>query len=46
MDRKGKLAKLESNNISKTGEAMPAKIGVHSFNIIKPHMKEFFEPIL
>ena len=30
---KGNLAVFLSSNISKTGEAMPTKIGVHAFDI-------------
>ena len=30
MVQKGSLAKFDSNNISKTGEATPTKNGVHS----------------
>ena len=41
---KGNLAVLESSNISKTGEAMPTKIGVHAHDI-SPYLREFFEPI-
>ena len=41
---KGNLAVLESSNISKTGEAMPTKIGVHALDI-NPYLHEFFEPI-
>ena len=41
---KGNLAVLESSNISKTGEAMPTKIGVHALDI-NPYFHEFFEPI-
>ena len=44
MGQKGKLAVLESSNISKTGEVMPTKIGVHAFDI-NPYLHEFFEPI-
>ena len=44
MVRKGNLAVLESSNISKTGEAMPTKIGVHALDI-NPYLHEFFEPI-
>ena len=44
MLRKGNLAVLESSNISKTGEAMPTKIGVHALDI-NPYMHEFFDPI-
>ena len=31
MVRKGNLAKFEKKQISKTGEAMPTKIGLHAF---------------
>ena len=41
---KGNLAVLESSNISKTGEAMPIKIGVHALDI-NPYLHEFFDPI-
>ena len=41
---KGNLAVLESSNISKTGEAMPTKIGVHALDI-NPYLHEFIEPI-
>ena len=44
MVRKGNLAVFESSNISKTGEVMPTKIGVHAFDI-NPYLHEFFEPI-
>ena len=40
---KGNLAVFESSNISKTGEAMPTKIGVHAFDI-NSYLHEFFEP--
>ena len=42
---KGNLAVFKSRNISKTGKAMPTKIGVHTFDI-NPYFHEFFEPIL
>ena len=45
MVREGKLAVFESSIISKTGEAMPTKIGVHAFDI-NPYLHEFIEPIL
>ena len=45
MVRKGNLAKIQSSNISKTGEAMPTKIVVHTFDI-NPYLHEFFKPIL
>ena len=41
---KGNLAVLESSNISKTGEAMPTKIGVHACDI-NPYLHKFFELI-
>ena len=44
MVRKGNLAILESSNISKTGEDMPTKIGVHALDI-SPNLHEFLEPI-
>ena len=44
MVRKGNLVIFESSNISKTGEAMPTKIGVHVLDI-NPYLHEFFEPI-
>ena len=44
MLRKGNLAVLGSSNISKTGEAMPIKIGVHALDI-NPYLHEFFELI-
>ena len=33
MVRKGNLAVFEGSSISKTEEAMPTKIGVHTFDI-------------
>ena len=45
MDRKGNLAVFESSNISKTGEVMATKIGVH-ICYINTYLQEFFEPIL
>ena len=45
MDRKGNLAVFESSNISKTGEVMATKIGVH-ICYINTYLHEFFEPIL
>ena len=45
MVRKGNLAVFGSSNISKTGEATPTKIGVHTFDI-NPYLHDFFEPIL
>ena len=44
MGRKGNLAVFESSNISETEEAMPAKIGVHAFDI-NTYLHKFFEPI-
>ena len=44
MVRKGNLAVFESSNISKTGEAMPTKIGVHVLDI-NHYLHEFFQPI-
>ena len=44
MVEKGKLAVFEGSGISKTGETMPTKIGVHVF-YIKAYLHEFFEPI-
>ena len=41
---KGKLAVIESSNISETGEVTPTKIGAHAY-LINPYMHEFFEPI-
>ena len=46
MDRKGKLIVFESSNISKTGEVMPTKIGVHVCYINTYLHDIFFEPIL
>ena len=45
MVQKGNLAVFEGSTISKTGEAMPAKIGVHAC-YVNPYMYEFFEVIL
>ena len=45
MGRRGKLAVLESSNISETGEVTPTKIGVHVC-YINLYMHDFFEPIL
>ena len=42
---KGNLTVFESNDISKTGETTPTKIGVHVY-LINPYLHEFFEPIL
>ena len=44
MVRKGKLAVFEGSGISKTGEALPTKIGAHAFDI-NLYLHEFFEPI-
>ena len=44
MVRKGKLAVLESSNISENGEATPTKFGVHAFDI-NPYLHEFLELI-
>ena len=41
---KGNFAVFESNNISKTGEAMHTKIGVHAC-YINPYLHDFLEPI-
>ena len=35
---------LETNFISKTREALPTKIGVHTCDI-NPYLRDFFEPI-
>ena len=45
MVRKGNLAVFEVSNVSETREAMPTKIGVHTFEI-NPYLHEFFELIL
>ena len=45
MVRKWNLAVFEGSTISETGEAMPAKIGVHAC-YINPYMYKFFELIL
>ena len=45
MGRKGNLAFFEGNNISKTRETTPTKIGVHALGI-NPYLREFFEPIV
>ena len=45
MVRKGNLAVFESSGISKTGKAMPTKIGVNAC-YINAYLHEFFEPIL
>ena len=42
---KGNLALFEGSSISKTGEALPTKIGVHAFDI-KLYLHDFFELIL
>ena len=44
MGRKGKLTVFESDNISKTGEVTPTKIGVHELDI-NIYLHDFFEPI-
>ena len=44
MGRKGNLTVFESSGISKTGEAMPTKIGVHAC-YIKAYLHEISEPI-
>ena len=44
MVRKGNLAVFESSNISKSGEAMLTKIGVHACDI-NSYLHEFFELI-
>ena len=44
MAGKGNLAVFESSGISKTGEIMPTKIGVHEY-LINSYLHEFFEPI-
>ena len=44
MVRKENSAVFESSNISKTGEAMHTKIGVHAC-YIKPYLHVFLEPI-
>ena len=44
MARKGNLAIFEGSNISKTGETMPTKIGVHALDI-DPYLHDFFELI-
>ena len=43
MGQKGKLAVFEGNNISKTEEVTPTKIGVHTFDM-SLYLHEFFEP--
>ena len=45
MGRKGNLAVFERYNISKTGKAMPTKLGVHALHI-HPYLHELFEVIL
>ena len=42
MVEREKLAVLKANKISKTGEAMPTKIGLHAFQITL-YLHEFFE---
>ena len=44
MVRKENLAVFESSDISKTGEDIPTKIGVHTY-YINAYSHEFFEPI-
>ena len=44
MGRKGNLVVFESSNISKTGEVVATKIGVHVC-YINTYLHEFFEPI-
>ena len=44
MVRKGNLAVFETSSISKTGESMPTKIGVHAFDI-NLYLHEFLESI-
>ena len=44
MVRKGNLAVFESSDISKTGEDIPTKIGVHAC-YINAYLHKFFEPI-
>ena len=44
MVRKGKLAIFEGSSISETGEAPPAIIGAHAFDI-NAYLHEFFELI-
>ena len=44
MGRKGNLAVFESSSISETGEATPAKIGVHAC-YINAYLHEFFGQI-
>ena len=44
MVRKENLAVFEGSNISKTGEATPTKICVHTFDI-NPYLHEVFELI-
>ena len=45
MVEKENLVKFQSNNISKTGEAPPTKIGTHVLHI-NPYLHIFFDPIL
>ena len=45
MVRRGNLAVFESSNISETNEAMPIKIGAHTFDL-NPYLHKFFELIL
>ena len=44
MVQKGKLTVFESSNISKTGEAMPIKIGVYALDI-NSYLHKIFELI-
>ena len=44
MGKKGNLALFESSNISKTGEVMATKTGVHTCDI-NPYLHKFFEAI-
>ena len=44
MGRKGNLAVFEGSSNSKTGVAMPTKIGIHAC-YINTYLPEFFEPI-
>ena len=44
MVRNGNLVVFEGNNISKTEEVTPTKIGVHAFDM-SLYLHEFFEPI-
>ena len=44
MPQKGNLDIFEGSNISKTGETMPTKIGVHALDI-NSYWHKFFESI-